>query len=52
MSPVFGVLLSAVVLDEALTPALVVSGALILLGAVLSNSRALLPPNPPHDGRS
>src|SRR5918993_3576267 len=37
MSPVFGVLLSAVVLDEALTPALIVSGALILLGAVLSN---------------
>jgi drug/metabolite transporter (DMT)-like permease len=37
MSPVFGVLLSAVVLDEVLTPALIVSGALILLGAVLSN---------------
>lgn len=37
LSPVFGVLLSAVVLGEAVTPALLVSGGLILLGAVLSN---------------
>jgi drug/metabolite transporter (DMT)-like permease len=37
MSPVFGVLLSALVLGEALTPAILVSGALIIGGAVLSN---------------
>jgi drug/metabolite transporter (DMT)-like permease len=52
MSPVFGVLLSAVVLDEALTPALVVSGALILLGAVLSNLPRPVATQPAYNGRS
>lgn len=37
MSPVFGVLLSAVVLGEPLTPSLLAGGGLIVAGAVLSN---------------
>jgi drug/metabolite transporter (DMT)-like permease len=52
MAPVFGVLLSAVVLNEPLTPALIVSGALILIGAVLSNMPRSVAAEPAYDRRS
>ena len=46
LSPIFGVLLSAAVLGERLTPALLASAVLILAGAALSYIPARSPPAP------
>ena len=43
LSPIFGVLLSAAVLDEPLTLTLLASGLLIVTGAVLSYARPAMP---------
>jgi drug/metabolite transporter (DMT)-like permease len=49
--PVFGLLAAWLILGEALTPALLLGGAVILSGVVLTNSARAGPKDRGHDGR-